>query len=187
MLGCVLSGDPVQSVFPGSLETTQTMEENMNNKLKIALKCTKYSLVSFLCLGFLFTICMVSDSNAQSLSDCDSFSDVRPSPTSMSPRELCQCEMDSSYCIVPSETVTSNQSPQPKPSCTNCGSCSIPMIFGAQTIFTTSYGYYEDCVSNLSDICGVGEYSHCYIKYSSRWRFIGWSLVKVRNASCRSK
>ena len=71
----------------------------MNNKLKIALKCTKYSLVSFLCLGFLFTIYMVSDSNAQSLSDCDSFSDVRPSPTSMSPRELCQCEMDSSYCI----------------------------------------------------------------------------------------
>ena len=47
-LGGVLSGDPVQLVFPGSLETTQTMEENMDNKLKIALKCTKYLLMAVL-------------------------------------------------------------------------------------------------------------------------------------------
>lgn len=53
-----------------------------------------------LCIMLVLSVVVVPDSNAQSISDCNSFSDVRPSSTAMSPREKCQCEIDSSYCII---------------------------------------------------------------------------------------
>lgn len=77
-----------------------------------------------LCTMLVFSVIMVSDSNAQSISDCDSFSDVRPSSTAMSPREKCRCEMDSSYCITPT---SSNVPPGSGSSLSRCrGKINVP-------------------------------------------------------------
>ena len=147
------------------------------------------ALISTMVLSCFFftTFFVVSYASAQSISDCDQYSDVRPSPTSMSPREYCQCEIDSSYCITPIESNVPNEIPEPPAPCTDCGSCSIAMIFGNSTIFTNAYSGFENCVSNLRQVCGRNEYSNCYIKYYDRWRFISWSFVRVENASCRTK
>ena len=61
-----------------------------------------FYLTTFLALGLLFlTFTPSHDANAQNISYCERYSDVRPNAHSESPREKCQCAIDSSYCITP--------------------------------------------------------------------------------------
>ena len=54
--------------------------------------------IAFFFLG-VFIVCLAEPVNAQSVSYCNRYSDVRPNSWSESPREKCQCAINSSYCV----------------------------------------------------------------------------------------
>ncbi len=79
----------------------------IRSNLVVAMRTESVSRSSFyltacFALGLLFlTFTPSHDANAQDISYCERYSDVRPNAHSESPREKCQCAIDSSYCIQP--------------------------------------------------------------------------------------
>lgn len=105
------------------MRTESTFQARFHSALS---RC--FTLIIGFTWGLLFfTFTSSYDANAQSLSVCNNMSDVRPSAQSLSPREKCQCEIDSSYCIIPNAGSPPSSSGSNLSKCAQQGKVPIPI------------------------------------------------------------